>query len=116
MRAERRDRVIRLWVRVNQRWEEPVAVAKSFDIPKKLVWEAYRKVKANGGAPGADGQSMEDFEKDLKNNLYRLWNRMSSGTYFPPPVLRVTIPKRGGGTRNLGIPTVADRIAQTVVK
>lgn len=93
-----------------------MAVAKSFDIPKKLVWEAYRKVKANGGAPGADGQTMEDFEKDLKNNLYRLWNRMSSGTYFPPPVLRVAIPKRSGGTRNLGIPTVADRIAQTVVK
>lgn len=93
-----------------------MAVAKSFDIPKKLVWEAYRKVKANGGAPGVDGQTIEAFEKDLKNNLYRLWNRLSSGTYFPPPVLRVAIPKRSGGTRNLGIPTVADRIAQTVVK
>ena len=91
-------------------------VAKPFNISKKLVWEAYLKVKANGGAPGVDGQTIEAFENNLKNNLYRLWNRMSSGTYFPPPVLRVGIPKRDGGTRNLGIPTVADRIAQTVVK
>lgn len=91
-------------------------VAKPFNISKKLVWEAYLQVKAKGGAPGVDGQTIEAFEGDLKNNLYRLWNRMSSGTYFPPPVLRVGIPKRDGGTRNLGIPTVADRIAQTVVK
>lgn len=91
-------------------------VAKPFHISKKLVWEAYLRVKANGGAPGVDGQTIEAFERNLKNNLYRLWNRMSSGTYFPPPVLRVGIPKRDGGTRNLGIPTVADRIAQTVVK
>lgn len=91
-------------------------VAKPFNISKKLVWEAYLQVKAKGGAPGADGQTIEAFEGNLKNNLYRLWNRMSSGTYFPPPVLRVGIPKRDGGTRNLGIPTVADRIAQTVVK
>jgi len=89
---------------------------KSFEIPKQLVWEAYKKVKANKGAAGVDGQSIEDFEKDLKNNLYRIWNRMSSGTYFPPPVRAVEIPKpHGGGTRILGIPTVADRIAQTVV-
>jgi len=93
-----------------------MGVAKPFNIPKKLVWEAYLRVKANGGAPGVDGQTVEAFEGNLKDNLYRLWNRMSSGTYFPPPVLRVGIPKRGGGTRNLGIPTVADRIAQTVVK
>jgi len=80
------------------------------------VWEAYESVKANKGAAGVDGQSIEDFEKDLKNNLYRIWNRMSSGTYFPPPVRAVEIPKpHGGGTRMLGIPTVADRIAQTVV-
>ena len=89
---------------------------KSFEIPKQLVWEAYRRVKANKGAAGADGQSMKDFEEDLRNNLYRIWNRMSSGTYFPLPVKAVEIPKpNGGGTRILGVPTVADRIAQTVV-
>ena len=72
--------------------------------------------EANGGAPGADGQSIEDFEADLKNNLYKVWNRMSSGSYFPPPVKAVEIPKaHGAGTRILGIPTVADRVAQTVV-
>jgi len=89
---------------------------KSFDISKRLVWEAYKSVKANKGAAGVDGQSIEEFEADLRNNLYRIWNRMSSGTYFPPPVRAVEIPKpHGGGTRILGIPTVADRIAQTVV-
>ncbi|MCA1601030.1 MAG: group II intron reverse transcriptase/maturase [Acidobacteria bacterium] len=89
---------------------------KPFQIPKRLVWEAYQSVKRNKGAAGVDGQSIEDFEKDLKNNLYRVWNRMSSGSYFPPPVRAVEIPKpHGGGTRVLGIPTVADRIAQTVV-
>ena len=89
---------------------------KSFQIPKQLVWEAYRRVKANKGAAGVDGQSVADFEEDLRNNLYRIWNRMSSGTYFPPPVKAVEIPKsHGGGTRILGVPTVADRIAQTVV-
>jgi len=89
---------------------------KPFQISKRLVWEAYKSVKVNKGAAGVDGQSIEDFEKDLKNNLYRIWNRMSSGTYFPPPVRAVEIPKpHGGGTRILGIPTVADRIAQTVV-
>ena len=66
-----------------------MSAAKSFDIPKELVWNAYLRVKANGGAPGVDGQTIEMFEKDLKNNLYRLWNRMSSGTYFPPPVRAV---------------------------
>jgi RNA-directed DNA polymerase len=105
-----------LRVQANQQWEEPVHVAKSFDIPKKLVWEAYLQVKANDGAPGVDDQTVEAFEKDLKNNLYRLWNRLSSGTYFPPPVRRVSIAKRGGGMRELGVPTVTDRIAQTVVK
>jgi RNA-directed DNA polymerase len=87
---------------------------KPFDIGKRLVWQAWRQVKANGGAAGADGQSIEDFEADLKNNLYKVWNRMSSGTYFPPPVRAVEIPKAGGGTRLLGVPTVADRVAQTV--
>jgi RNA-directed DNA polymerase len=88
---------------------------KPFDIPRSLVWEAYKRVKANKGAAGVDGCSIEDFEKDLKNNLYKIWNRMSSGTYFPPPVKAVEIAKSGGGTRTLGVPTVADRIAQTVV-
>jgi RNA-directed DNA polymerase len=88
---------------------------KPFDISKREVWEAYEKVKANKGASGVDGCSIDDFEKDLKNNLYKIWNRMSSGSYFPPPVLAVEIPKpHGGGTRVLGVPTVADRIAQTV--
>jgi RNA-directed DNA polymerase len=88
---------------------------KPFKISKQLVWEAYERVKRNKGAAGVDGQSVEEFEKDLRNNLYRIWNRMSSGTYFPPPVRAVEIPKpHGGGTRTLGVPTVADRIAQTV--
>jgi RNA-directed DNA polymerase len=87
---------------------------KPFDIPKRLVWQAWMQVKANGGAAGADGQSIEDFGKDLGNNLYRIWNRMSSGTYFPPPVRAVEIPEAGGGTRLLGVPAVADRVAQTV--
>jgi group II intron reverse transcriptase/maturase len=89
---------------------------KSFEISKWEVQEAYEKVKANKGAPGVDGRSIEVFEKDLKNNLYRIWNRMSSGSYFPPPVKAVEIPKsHGDGVRSLGVPTVADRIAQTVV-
>src|SRR3954464_13605464 len=89
---------------------------KPFDIPKQLVWEAYQRVAANKGAAGVDGQSIEDFEKDLRNNLYKIWNRMASGTYFPPAVKAVEIPKpHGGGTRILGVPTVADRVAQTVV-
>jgi RNA-directed DNA polymerase len=84
---------------------------KSFDISKQEVWQAYLKVKANQGAAGVDGCTMEEFEKDLKGNLYRIWNRMSSGSYFPPAVLAVEIPKATGGTRVLGVPTVADRIA-----
>jgi RNA-directed DNA polymerase len=91
-------------------------MAKSFEIPKLLVWEAYLRVKANQGAAGVDGQSIEEFEKELKGNLYRIWNRMSSGSYFPPPVRAVPIPKKSGGTRTLGVPTVSDRIAQMVVK
>src|SRR5438309_2061885 len=87
--------------------------AKPFDIPKREVWEAFKKVKANQGAAGVDGQSIADFEADLSNNLYKLWNRLSSGSYFPPPVRRIEIPKANGGTRPLGIPTVADRIAQS---
>lgn len=89
---------------------------KAFNIPKKQFVEAYRLVKANAGAAGIDHQSIADFEKDLQNNLYKLWNRMSSGSYFPPPVRAVPIAKKSGGERILGIPTVGDRICQTVVK
>jgi group II intron reverse transcriptase/maturase len=89
--------------------------AKSFDISKRLVWKAWLKVAANKGAAGIDGQSIMQFERDLKNNLYRLWNRLSSGSYFPPAVRAVEIPKKVGGVRVLGVPTTADRIAQTVV-
>lgn len=88
---------------------------KAFDIPKTLAWEAYLKVRANKGAAGVDRQSLADFAQDEKKNLYKIWNRMSSGSYFPPPVRAVEIPKAGGGVRVLGVPTVADRIAQTVV-
>jgi len=95
--------------------DELKSSGKSFEISKWEVQEAYERVKANKGAPGVDGCSIEDFEKDLKNNLYKIWNRMSSGSYFPPPVLAVEIPKSHGGTRILGVPTVADRVAQTVV-
>lgn len=92
-------------------------MAKPFAISKRTVWDAYKKVKANQGAAGVDGESIAEFEKNLKGNLYRIWNRMSSGTYFPPPVRGVEIPKRGKvGVRILGVPTVADRVAQTVVR
>ncbi len=91
--------------------------AKPFKIPKREVWEAFKRVKENQGAAGVDGQSIAEFEVDLKDNLYKLWNRLSSGSYFPPPVRRVDIPKRdGGGVRPLGIPTVADRVAQGVAR
>ena len=90
--------------------------AKPFKIPKRDVWEAFKRVKTNQGAAGVDGQSITEFEANLKGNLYKLWNRMSSGSYFPPPVRRVDIPKADGGTRPLGIPTVADRIAQEVAR
>ena len=93
---------------------ESKSQVKPFVIDKWMVWEAYQRVKANQGAAGVDGQTIEQFEQDLKNNLYKLWNRLSSGSYFPPPVKAVAIPKAGGGSRILGVPTVADRIAQTV--
>ncbi|WP_163341199.1 group II intron reverse transcriptase/maturase [Desulfopila sp. IMCC35008] len=93
-----------------------MSTVKPFSIPKSLVWEAYQRVRSGGKSAGVDGQTLEDFEEDLRGNLYRLWNRMSSGSYFPPPVKRVEIPKNSGGTRPLGIPTFTDRIAQTVVK
>jgi RNA-directed DNA polymerase len=90
--------------------------AKPFCIAKREVWEAYKRVRANRGAAGIDGQTIAEFEENLSNNLFRIWNRMSSGSYLPPPVRRVEIPKGDGRTRPLGIPTVADRIAQMVVK
>lgn len=90
--------------------------SKPFNIDKKDVYEAYLRVRSNGGAAGVDGTTLEEFETDLKGNLYKIWNRMSSGAYFPPPVRAVSIPKKSGGQRILGVPTVADRVAQTVVK
>ena len=103
-------------------WKEPVTEPKPKDKPfaisKWVVWEAYQRVKANDGAAGVDEQSIEDFERDLKGNLYKLWNRLSSGSYFPAPVRAVEIPKKHGqgGVRVLGVPTVADRVAQTVAR
>jgi RNA-directed DNA polymerase len=92
---------------------EPKLQGKSYDIPKQLVWDAWLKVRSKGGAAGADGVTIPQYEENVKNNLYKLWNRMSSGSYFPGPVRAVEIPKKGG-TRVLGIPNVVDRIAQTV--
>lgn len=89
---------------------------KPYHIAKRAVWDAYQQVKANRGAAGIDDETIAMFEQNLAKNQYKLWNRMSSGSYFPPPVKQVEIPKAKGGTRQLGIPTVADRIAQTVVK
>ncbi|MBU0993943.1 MAG: group II intron reverse transcriptase/maturase [Proteobacteria bacterium] len=96
--------------------KNPRIETKPFNIPRIIVYEAFKHVKANGGGYGVDSQSLSDFEKDLSNNLYKLWNRMSSGSYYPPPVMRVEIGKSDGGIRPLGIPTVSDRIAQMVVK
>jgi RNA-directed DNA polymerase len=96
--------------------DEPDDRAKPFEISKRLVWDAYKRVGANQGAAGVDAETIEEFEQNLRGNLYKLWNRLSSGTYFPPPVRSVAIPKNGHGERILGIPTVSDRVAQTVVK
>jgi RNA-directed DNA polymerase len=93
-----------------------MASTKPYRIAKRTVWEAYQLVKANRGAAGVDEETIAMFEQNLAGNLYKLWNRMSSGSYFPPPVKQVEIPKAKGGTRKLGVPTVSDRIAQTVVK
>ncbi len=96
--------------------DEAGLASKPFDIPKRLVWRAWEQVKANKGAAGVDGESIADFEVEVRNNLYRIWNRMSSGTYFPPPVRAVEIPKSSGGTRILGVPAVRDRIVQAACK
>ncbi len=90
--------------------------AKPFDIPKNLVVAAYRAVKSSAGGAGIDKETIGQFKSKLKDNLYKIWNRMSSGTYFPPPVKAVAIPKKSGGERMLGVPTVSDRVAQMVVK
>ena len=116
MGEEQRGCVIQFLKLVNRKREEPVDETKPFEISKQVVWEAYKRVKANKGAAGIDDESISAFEENLKDNLYKIWNRMSSGSYFPPPVKAVEIPKKSGGTRILGIPTVADRIAQMVVK
>jgi hypothetical protein len=92
------------------------AADRSFRIDNKLIHEAYKAVRANAGSAGVDGQTIEQFEAGLGDNLHRLWNRMSSGSYFPPPVRVVAIPKKNGGQRLLGVPTVADRMARMVVK
>jgi RNA-directed DNA polymerase len=112
---QRRGCVIRHDHEANQHGMSVMSSAKPFDISKRDVWDAYKRIKANRGAAGVDGQSKTDFEENLSANLYKLWNRLGSGSYFPPPVRRVEIPKGDGRTRPLGIPTVADRIAQMVV-
>ncbi|WP_408008338.1 reverse transcriptase domain-containing protein [Pseudalkalibacillus sp. A8] len=89
---------------------------KPYKISKQTVWQAYKLVKSNKGAPGIDDESLQHFEDNLKDNLYKIWNRMSSGSYFPPPVKVVEIPKKNGGIRILGVPTVSDRIAQMTAK
>ena len=95
--------------------DELLKKTKPFEVPKSLLWEAWQRVKANDGAEGIDGQTIEDFESDLSKNLYRIWNRISSGSYYPPAVKAIPIPKKSGGVRVLGVPTVADRVAQTAV-
>ena len=116
MELERRDTVVQPIEQNNPKRKDSVQKAKPYCISKKLVLEAFERVKANKGAPGVDGETIEAFEFNLKNNLYKIWNRMSSGSYFPPPVRAVEIPKADGTKRVLGIPTVSDRVAQTVVK
>ena len=121
--VERRGRLIGNVQSINRgegpgrkRANMPKSDDKPFAVPKAMVWEAWRRVRANKGAPGVDGQDLAQFETDLVDNLYKIWNRMSSGSYFPPPVMAVEIPKpHGNGVRVLGVPTVADRVAQTVV-
>jgi group II intron reverse transcriptase/maturase len=108
-----------MWILLgNLNYEDGLMTStKPIEIPKQAVWKAYLHVKENRGAAGIDKESIEDFDKDYKKNLYKIWNRLSSGSYFPPPVKQVQIPKKDGkGMRNLSVPTIADRIAQTVIK
>lgn len=116
MRVERRGRTDRLQEWINPQGEECVPEAKPYCISKKLVLQAWQLVKANRGVAGVDRETLSMFEKDLKGNLYKIWNRLSSGSYFPPPVRLVEIPNGNGKIRPLGIPTVSDRIAQMVAK
>jgi len=116
MKVEPRSRIEQVLPLNNSKEDEILDKTKPFNIPKRLVWEAFQLVKANKGSAGVDQESISDFEQNLSKNLYKLWNRLSSGTYFPPPVRGVAIPKKQGGQRMLGIPTVADRIAQMVIK
>lgn len=116
MVMERRGCVKSLALMYNWKQDDILVTIKPFNIPKQLVWQAYKLVRANAGSAGIDNQSIDEFSQDLKGNLYKLWNRMSSGSYFPPAVKEVAIPKKQGGVRKLGIPTVADRIAQMTVK
>ena len=115
MGTEPRGCIVQLCTLINSKEEELVDKAKPFDISKQVVYEAWKQVKANRASAGIDEMTIENFEKNLKDNLYKLWNRMSSGSYFPQAVKTVEIPKKDGGQRALGIPTVEDRIAQTVV-
>lgn len=116
MEVERRGDVRSYYLLSNLKEDEIVDNTKPFDIPKSLLWKAWLMVKANKGAAGVDQETIYMFEQNLAGNLYKLWNRMSSGTYFPPPVKAVEIPKKQGGFRTLGVPTVGDRICQNVVK
>lgn len=108
--------VIRLIFAINQKWDELKMSTKPFNISKSLIWQGYKNVKANKGSAGVDNQSLQDFDENVGRNLYKIWNRMASGSYMPPAVKAVPIPKKSGGTRILGIPCVSDRIAQMAVK
>src|SRR3984893_3505746 len=105
MELDQRGCVVQPRSWANRQREEPGDEAKPFHIPKRVVWKAFKRVKANQGAAGVDRQSITEFEADLSNNLYKLWNRMCSGSYFPPPVRRVEIPKADGGIELHSWPT-----------
>jgi RNA-directed DNA polymerase len=116
MELERRGNIKLFYLLSNSKEDEILDKTKPFDIPKALVWNAWKLVKANNGSAGIGQESINDFEQNLVANLYKLWNRLSSGTYFPPAVKGVAIPKKQGGVRMLGVPTVSDRIAQMAIK
>ena len=116
MSTERRGAGRRTEGRTTPKEDDSASRGKAFVIPKELVWTSYKQVKANRGSAGCDGQTMKQFDENRDRNLYKIWNRLSSGSYHAPPVLKQEIPKADGGIRVLGIPTVSDRIAQGVVK